>query len=116
MKSWATRGIYLKNGEIVFDGTPTEGIKMYQTDVDSDRQKDDLSEAHHSFSSFPKLESFAKWGQITQVEGQMTEEGLCRILELNPERPGLRMVFDLYNFSISGLLIYCSFSHTKIKS
>ena len=25
---------------------------------------------------------------------------------MNPEKPGLRMVFDLYNFSISGLLIF----------
>ena len=55
VKEWATRGIYLKNGEIVFDGSPAEAIKMYQTDVDSDRQKEELSETHLPFFSFPKL-------------------------------------------------------------
>jgi len=79
---------------------------MYQTDVDSERQKNDLNEAHHSFSSFPKLESSTKWGKITQVLGQMTEEGLCQILELNPEHPGLRIVFDRSNVSVGKHLIF----------
>jgi len=106
VRSWATRVIYLKNGEVVFDGPPAEATKMYQADVDSERQKDDLNEAHHSFSSFPKLESSTKWGKITQVVGQMTEEGLCQILELNPEHPGLRIVFDRCNVSVGKSLIF----------
>ena len=105
VKSWATRAIYLRNGEVVFVGSPAEAIKMYQTDVDSERQKEELSETHLPFSSFPKLESAATWGKITQVEGQTTES-LCQMLELNPEQPGLRMVFDLCNVSIGEHLVF----------
>ena len=105
VKSWATRAIYLRNGEVVFDGSPAEAIKLYQTDVDSERQKEELSETHLPFSSFPKLESSVAWGEINQVEGQTTES-LCQILELNPEQPGLRMVFDLCNVSIGEHLVF----------
>ena len=105
VKAWATRAIYLKNGEIVFDGSPAEAIKMYQTDVDSERQKEELSETHLPFFSFPKLESAAAWGEITQVEGQTTES-LCQILELNPEQSGFRMVFDLFDVSIGEHLVF----------
>ena len=105
VEAWATRAIYLKNGEIVFDGPPAEAIKMYQKDVVSERQKEELSETNLPFSSFPKLESAAAWGETTQVEGQTTES-LCQILELNPEQPGLRMVFDLCNVSIGEHLVF----------
>ena len=108
VKSWATRAIYLKNGEVIFDGSPEDCINVYQTDTDtdSDQQKENSSGTTQKFTSFPKLESTETWGQITKVEGQKDDEDFCQLLELNPEKPGLRMVFDLYNFSISGLLIF----------
>ena len=99
VKSWATRAIYLKNGEVVFDGSPAECINIYQTDVDSDQQRGDSSGITQIFTSFPKLESTVTWGQITQVEGQTVDEAFCQLLELNPEYPGLRMIFDLSNFA-----------------
>jgi ABC-type polysaccharide/polyol phosphate transport system ATPase subunit len=105
VKAWATRAIYLKNGEIVFDGPPKEAIKMYQKDVVSGRQREELSETPLQIFSFPKLESVAAWGEITQVEGQ-TIESLCQMLELKPEQPGLRMVFDLVNVSICEHLVF----------
>ncbi len=105
VEAWATRTIYLKNGEIVFDGPPAEAIKMYKKDVVSERQREELSETNLPFFSFPKLESAATWGEITQVEGQTTES-LCQMLELNPEQPGLRMVFDLFNVSIGEHLVF----------
>ena len=52
------------------------------------------------------MESTETWGQITKVEGQKDDEDFCQLLELNPEKPGLRMVFDLCNFSISGYLVF----------
>ena len=105
VEAWATRTIYLKNGEIVFDGPPAEAIKMYQKDVVSERQREELSETNLPFFPFPKLESAATWGEITQVEGQTTES-LCQMLELKPEQPGLRMVFDLFNVSIGEHLVF----------
>ena len=105
VKSWATRAIYLKNGEVVFDGSPAECIKMYQTDVDSERQEE-LNETHFPLYPFPELDSKTAWGQITQVEGQTVDEGLCQLLELNPEHPGLRMVINLSNFSFDGHLVF----------
>jgi ABC-type polysaccharide/polyol phosphate transport system ATPase subunit len=105
VKAWATRAIYLKNGEIVFDGPPKEAIKMYQKDVVSGRQREELSETPLQIFSFPKLESVAAWGEIAQVEGQ-TIESLCQMLELKPEQPGLRMVFDLVNVSICEHLVF----------
>ena len=105
VEAWATRTIYLKNGEIVFDGPPAEAIKMYQKDVVSERQREELSETNLPFFSFPKLESAAAWGEITQVEGQTTES-LCQMLELKPEQPGLRMVFDLFDVSIGEHLVF----------
>ena len=105
VEAWATRAIYLKNGEIVFDGPPAEAIKMYKKDVVSEQQREELSETNLPFFSFPKLESAATWGEITQVEGQTTES-LCQMLELNPEQPGLRMVFDLFNVSIGEHLVF----------
>ena len=106
VKSWSTRAIYLKNGEVVFDGSPAECINIYQTDVDSDQQREDPSGTTQIFTSFPKLESTVTWGQITQVEGQTVDEAFCQLLELNPEHPGLRIVFDLSNFSIGGHLVF----------
>ncbi|SVD41473.1 uncharacterized protein METZ01_LOCUS394327, partial [marine metagenome] len=106
VKSWATRAIYLKNGEVVFDGSPAECINIYQTDVDSDQQREDSSGTTQIFTSFPKLESTVTWGQITQVEGQTVDEAFCQLLELNPEHPGLRMIFDLSNFSFGGHLVF----------
>ena len=106
VKSWATRAIYLKNGEVVFDGSPAECINIYQTDVDSDQQREDSSGSTQIFTSFPKLESTVTWGEITQVEGQTVNEAFCQLLELNPEHPRLRMVFDLSNFSIGGHLVF----------
>ena len=105
VEAWATRTIYLKNGEIVFDGPPAEAIKMYQKDVVSERQREELSETNLPFFPFPKLESTATWGEITQVEGQTTES-LCQMLELKAEQPGLRMVFDLCNGSIGEHLVF----------
>ena len=105
VEAWATRAIYLKNGEIVFDGPPAEAIKMYQKDVVSERQKEELSETNLPFFPFPKLKSAAAWGEITQVEGQTTES-LCQMLELKPEQPGLRMVFDLFDVSIGEHLVF----------
>jgi len=105
VEAWATRTIYLKNGEIVFDGPPAEAIKMYQKDVVSERQREELSETNLPFFPFPKLESVAAWGETTQVEGQTTES-LCQMLELKPEQPGLRMVFDLFNVSIGEHLVF----------
>ena len=52
VKSCATRAIYLRNGEVVFDGSPAECIKMYQTDVDSERQEE-LNENHFPLYPFP---------------------------------------------------------------
>ena len=106
VKSWATRAIYLKNGEVVFDGSPAECINIYQTDVDSDQQREDSSGSTQIFTSFPKLESTVTWGQITQVEGQTVDEAFCQLLELNPEHPGLRVVLDLCNVSIGGHLVF----------
>ncbi len=106
VRSWATRVIYLKSGEIAFDGPPAEATKIYQTDVDSERQKDYLSDPQLLFSSFPELESSAKWGKICQVEGQKTKEVSCKILELNPEFPALNMVFDCRIISIGKNLIF----------
>ena len=97
---------YLKNGEIAFDGLPAEATKIYQTEVDSERQKDDLSDTQIFFSSFPELESSVKWGKVSQVEGQTTEEKMCKILELNPEYPGLHMVFDHRIITIGENLIF----------
>ena len=105
VEAWATRTIYLKNGEIVFDGPPAEAIKMYQKDVVSERQREELSETNLPFFPFPKLESVAAWGETTQVEGQTTES-LCQMLELKPEQPGLRMVFDLFDVSIGEHLVF----------
>ena len=105
VKAWASRAIYLKNGEIVFDGPPAEAIKMYQKDVKSELQREELSETHLPIFSFPKLESASAWGEITQVEGQTTESA-CQMLELKPEQPGLRMVFDLCNVSIGEHLVF----------
>ena len=105
VEAWATRTIYLKNGEIVFDGPPAEAIKMYQKDVVSERQREELSETNLPFFPFPKLESAAAWGETTQVEGQTTES-LCQMLELKPEQPGLRMVFDLFDVSIGEHLVF----------
>ena len=105
VEAWATRTIYLKNGEIVFDGPPAEAIKMYQKDVVSERQREELSETNLPFFSFPKLESAAAWGEITQVEGQTTES-LCQMLELKLEQPGLGMVFDLFNVSIGEHMVF----------
>ena len=105
VKVWATRVIYLKNGEIVFDGAPAEAIKMYQQDVASEMQREELSETNLPIFSFPKLESAAAWGEITQVEGQTTESA-CQMLELKAEKPGLRMVFDLCNVSIGEHLVF----------
>ena len=105
VKAWATRAIYLKNGEIVFDGPPAEAIIMYQQDVESERKREELSETNLPIFSFPKLESAAAWGEITQVEGQ-TIESLCQMLELKAEKPGLRMVFDLCNVSIGEHLVF----------
>jgi ABC-type polysaccharide/polyol phosphate transport system ATPase subunit len=105
VKVWATRVIYLKNGEIVFDGAPAEAIKMYQKDVESERQREELSESYLPIFSFPILESTSAWGKITQVEGQTTESA-CQRLELKPEQPGLRMVFDLCNVSIGEHLVF----------
>ena len=105
VEAWATRAIYLKNGEIIFDGPPAEAIKMYQKDVVSERQKEELSETNLPFFPFPKLKSAAAWGEITQVEGQTTES-LCQMLELKPEQPGLRMVFDLFDVSIGEHLVF----------
>jgi|GEM_PF-637345 len=106
VKSWATRAIYLKNGEVVFDGSPAECINIYQTDVDSDQQREDSSGSTQIFTSFPKLESTVTWGQITKVEGQTVDEAFCQLLELNPEHPGLRVVLDLCNVSIGGHLVF----------
>ena len=106
VKSWATRAIYLKNGEVVFDGSPAECINIYQTDVDSDQQREDSSGTTQIFTSFPKLESTVTWGQITKVEGQTVDEAFCQLLELNPEHPGLRVVLDLCNVSIGGHLVF----------
>ncbi len=106
VRSWATRVIYLKSGEIVFDGPPAEATKIYQKDVDSERQKDDLSDTQIFFSSYPELESSVKWGKVSQVEGQTSEEKMCKILELNPEYPGLHMVFDHRIISIGENLIF----------
>ena len=106
VKSWATRAIYLKNGEVVFDGSPAECINIYQTDVDSDQQMEDSSGSTQIFTSFPKLESTVTWGQITKVEGQTVDEAFCQLLELNPEHPGLRVVLDLCNVSIGGHLVF----------
>ena len=106
VESWATRAIYLKNGEIVFDGSPSECINVYQTDFDSDQQNNNSAVTTQIFTSFPKFESKVKWGQITQVEGQKIDEAFCQLLELNPEQPGLRIVFDLCNFLISGYLVF----------
>jgi hypothetical protein len=64
-----------------------------------------LSETHLPFFSFPKLESTSVWGGVTQVEGQTTES-LCQKLEMKPEQPGLRMVFDLFNDSIIEHLVF----------
>ena len=105
VEAWATRTIYLKNGEIVFDGPPAEAIQMYQKDVVSERQREELSETNLPFLPFPKLESAAAWGETTQVEGQTTES-LCQMLELKPEQPGLRMVFDLFDVSIGEHLVF----------
>lgn len=105
VKVWATRAIYLKNGEIVFDGPPAEAIIMYQQDVESERKREELSETNLPIFSFPKLESAAAWGEITQVEGQTTESA-CQMLELKAEKPGLRMVFDLCNVSIGEHLVF----------
>ena len=105
VKAWATRAIYLKNGKIVFDGPPAEAIKMYQKDVVSERQREELSETHLPIFSFPKLESAATWGDINDVEGQ-TSESACQMLELKAEKPGLRMVFDLCNVSIGEHLVF----------
>ena len=105
VKAWATRAIYLKNGKIVFDGAPAEAIKMYQQDVASEMQREELSETNLPIFSFPKLESAAAWGEITQVEGQTTESA-CQMLELKAEKPGLRMVFDLCNVSIGEHLVF----------
>jgi len=105
VKAWASRAIYLKNGEIVFDGPPAEAIKMYQKDVESELQREELSETHLPIFSFPKLESASVWGEITQVEGQTTESA-CQMLELKPEQPGLRMVFDLCYVSIGEHLVF----------
>ena len=105
VEAWATRTIYLKNGEIVFDGPPAEAIKMYQKDVVSERQREELSETHLPIFSFPKLESAATWGDINDVEGQ-TSESACQMLELKAEQPGLRMVFDLCNGSIGEHLVF----------
>jgi len=106
VKSWATRAIYLKNGEVVFDGSPAECINIYQTDVDSNQQREDSSGTTQIFTSFPKLESTVTWGQITKVEGQTVDEAFCQLLELNPEHPGLRVVLDLCNVSIGGHLVF----------
>ncbi len=106
VRSWATRVIYLKRGEIAFDGAPAEATKLYQTDVDSDRQRDDLNEKNSFFNSLQELESSAKWGKISQVETQTTKEDLCKILELNPENPGLNIVFDRSILSIGHNLIF----------
>ena len=106
VKSWSTRAIYLKNGEVVFDGSPAECINIYQTDVDSDQQMEDSSGSTQIFTSFPKLESTVTWGQITKVEGQTVDEAFCQLLELNPEHPGLRVVLDLCNVSIGGHLVF----------
>ena len=105
VKSWATRAIYLRNGEVVFDGSPAECIKMYQTDVDSERQEE-LNETHFPLYPFPELESKTTWGQITQVEGKTVDECLCQLLELNPESPRLRVVLDLCNVSIGEYLVF----------
>ena len=51
------------------------------------------------------MESEVTWGKITNVEGQTTE-ALCQMLEMNPEHPGLRMVFDFCNVSIGGHLVF----------
>ncbi len=106
VRSWATRVIYLKKGEIAFDGTPAEATKLYQTDVDSERQRNDLNEKNSFFNSLQELESSTKWGKISQVETQTTKEGLCKILELNPENPGLNIVFDHCILSIGQNLIF----------
>jgi ABC-type polysaccharide/polyol phosphate transport system ATPase subunit len=105
VKVWATRAIYLKNGEIVFDGPPAEAIIMYQQDVESERKREELSETNLPIISFPKLESASAWGEITHAEGQ-TSESACKMLELKTEQPGLRMVFDLCNVSIGEHLVF----------
>ena len=96
----------MKNGEVVFDGSPAECINIYQTDVDSDQQREDSSGSTQIFTSFPKLESTVTWGQITKVEGQTVDEAFCQLLELNPEHPGLRVVLDLCNVSIGEYLVF----------
>ena len=106
VRSWATRVIYLKNGEVAFDGHPAEATKMYQTDVDSERQEEELNETHFPLYHFPELESKTAWGQITQAEGKTVDKGLCQLLELNPEHPGLRVVLDLCNVSIGEHLVF----------